>query len=652
MSTTSLPRHTTSPQKMRVEYNITPPLWHKSAPRAVRCRYELGDASAGWKAWKKHLLNRNEPIDLEQLLPGHLQSICWGLPEGPLWQWLSDWGKRFATVATGGKTADPLLEADLLDWLAKPVDNDPILERSLEALLWCGMLPQLARILSPELWWALLGRLLAMVDAAENVAVDANPLLHQLLGGELALKLAFLLPEIAPCRELAASGKRKVSAGLLELLDDKGILHARHLALLRPLLASWTRSGILWAGLSDDCWTVAAQRQYKRLVRHALRLTRRDGSQMFSQASDRKNGSGRKKRIRDASCAAMPRTEREACLEERDYRFFAISSPSDSYRPLFAAALRLAESKVNRHIAALVLPEWSRKRGRKNVGRHRLPKPAVHSSPAATAVLRPQWSRRGEQMTVLYPGRTLQLELCRGREAILSGTWEFSVRRDGQPAVPQSDWQQACWFSDKDVDYLELEILLSGGLRVQRHLLLARRDHFLLLADAVLGTQPGVLDYRGMLPLGPSVALQPACKTREGFLVGRKRRGLVLPLALPEWRDDVRVGELMQRRTSLELSQSAAGQQCLFAPVFVDLDCRRMARPATWRQLTVAQHLYNQPSDVAVGYRVAIGGRQWLIYRSLAARANRTLLGHNLSTEMLVARFERTGEVESIIEVE
>jgi len=49
---------------------------------------------------------------------------------------------------------------------------------------------------------------------------------------------------------------------------------------------------------------------------------------------------------------------------------------------------------------------------------------------------------------------------------------------------------------------------------------------------------------------------------------------------------------------------------------------------------------------------VALGNRQWLIYRSLGQPGNRTLLGHNLSTEMLVARFDKSGEVEPLIEIE
>jgi hypothetical protein len=72
----------------------------------------------------------------------------------------------------------------------------------------------------------------------------------------------------------------------------------------------------------------------------------------------------------------------------------------------------------------------------------------------------------------------------------------------------------------------------------------------------------------------------------------------------------------------------------------------------TWRQLTVAEWLTALPPEVAVGFRVAIGAEQWIIYRSLAPQSNRTLLGHNLATESLVARFGKDGEVTSIIEIE
>jgi len=182
-------------------------------------------------------------------------------------------------------------------------------------------------------------------------------------------------------------------------------------------------------------------------------------------------------------------------------------------------------------------------------------------------------------------------------------------------------------------------------------MLLAREDYFLFVADAVLGNRPARLEYRGCLPLREPVTLDPAKETWEGSIRGRWGRVRVLPLALPEWRVGTRVGSLLHTERGLELCQSVCGSS-LFAPLFFDLKPRRMTRPLTWRQLTVAENRRIQPPDVAVGYRVMVGKDQWLIYRSLAEVGNRTLLGHNLSNELLVARFDREGEVEPLVEIE
>ena len=251
---------------------------------------------------------------------------------------------------------------------------------------------------------------------------------------------------------------------------------------------------------------------------------------------------------------------------------------------------------------------------------------------------------------MLFPGETVETELESAGEVLWSGRWETQVRCDGQLAEPCSTWSDACWISDDDVDYLELELRLTGQLRIQRHLVLARREGFLLLADAVLGRRPARLEYRSRLPLAEQIGFQPADECREGFLTGRKQRALVLPLALPEWREDPRVGSLAAVDGGLELSQ-AANARSLFAPLWIDLEPRRRNGRRTWRQLTVAENLAAAPDDVAVGYRVMLGRRQWLIYRSLARPGNRTLLGHNLVTETLLARFV-AGEVEAMVEIQ
>ncbi len=275
----------------------------------------------------------------------------------------------------------------------------------------------------------------------------------------------------------------------------------------------------------------------------------------------------------------------------------------------------------------------------------------MHSEWSAVSVLRPTWSRKQPRLIVAYPGRAVDIELSCGSDLIWSGAWGLDVGCNGQPTQPHSDWEEVCWYADDDVDYLELEISLGETIRVQRHMLMAREDRFLLVADAILSRRSAKLDYRGTLPLAEGVRFEPADQTREGLLVGRKPRALALPLALPEWRSDPRDGSLVADDGGLELTQSCEGS-ALFAPLFLDLDSRRIRRAFTWRPLTVAENRQRLADDAAVGYRVQIGKDQWLIYRTLAEPGNRTLLGHNLVSQMLVGRFNTKGEVKALIEIE
>ncbi|HBO45157.1 MAG TPA: hypothetical protein DD670_14760 [Planctomycetaceae bacterium] len=242
-------------------------------------------------------------------------------------------------------------------------------------------------------------------------------------------------------------------------------------------------------------------------------------------------------------------------------------------------------------------------------------------------------------------------ELAVRRELIWSGPWTWELSLDGRPLSPVSEWDESCWVSDDDADFLELEIELTEGVRIQRQMVMARDDQFLLAADVILCSRPGQIDYRACLPLIAHIEAEESSETREIRLVGRRRAAVVLPLALPEWRCDERIGALRRTNDGLELRQKTTGS-AMYCPLWFDLDARRASKPLTWRHLTVAESLETQPPDVAAGYRVRVGDEQWLVYRSLANRANRTLLGHNLSSEMLVARFDADGEVETMVETE
>jgi hypothetical protein len=318
---------------------------------------------------------------------------------------------------------------------------------------------------------------------------------------------------------------------------------------------------------------------------------------------------------------------------------------------LLKASLEFDDDEEDRLIAALVLP-GSKKSEVERADRYALPEPGAHSEWSCAAVLRTDWPHSKPHLSVLYPEKKVLMELSTRREVLWSGEWTWEILLDGQPVLPASDWEESCWVSDDDADFLELEIELTGGLRMQRQLVLAREDRFLLAADVILGDRPCELEYRACLPLAEEITWEASEDSYEGFLAGRRRGALVLPLALPEWRDDTRsVGMLRRTDNGLELTQKAKGCS-MYCPLWFDLDSRRMGRSLTWRNLTVAESLEVQPADVAAGYRVQVGDEQWLVYRSLAERANRTLLGHNLSSEMLVGRFDEAGEVEPLVEVE
>ena len=243
-----------------------------------------------------------------------------------------------------------------------------------------------------------------------------------------------------------------------------------------------------------------------------------------------------------------------------------------------------------------------------------------------------------------------------------SGAWQREVRRDGRPPRPRAAWEAVCRFSDRDVDYLELAVELAGGLRIERHMVLGRTDRFLLLADAVLGDRPARLQYCGRLPLGPAVTLR---RTQEGpgaasLFAGPKR---LATFALGAAGGPAPRAANCRQETLAEPVASSAGAAlvCSCGRRPTPAGCLRRCgstwiaaapRRLTWRPLSVGQAMQVQTADTAVGFRVAVGRSNGCVYRSLAEPGNRTLLGHNLTSETLVARFHPQRPGRPLIEIE
>jgi hypothetical protein len=485
-------------------------------------------------------------------------------------------------------------------------------ERDTLELLACAYdLPVLTTRLSRQSWWDVLAEL--HQTALDAAAVDLNslPLWHQRLAGELPLALAVLFPEIACCAELLPAARSALSAGMSELLDGEGMPHCRYLDIQQPLVACWTRARILASSLGKRGWNDEAETQYGLAVREMLRLARRDGQSLFSD---------------------QPVKTR-------------VSASTASF---LVAAADLSRDKRNRLIVRS-FPGIELSKRNKTTS-ERLPGAANHSEWGQVAVLRPDWTRSSPRLAIAYGERKLRAALSIRRDRLFAGDWQSSCLVNQHEATLAGEWEEVCWVTDDDVDYLELQGELTDGVRIQRQICLARRDRFLFIADAVLGSEARSLQHTLQLPLTDAIATL-AAETREVTISARKAQVLLFPLALPEWRTDRRGGELTTSNGKIQLQQ-AANTSNLYAPLWIDLDPKRHGKSFTWRQLAVAEERQNVPPDVAVGYRVQFGKEQWLIYRSLMPARNRTVMGHNLATEFLIARFDRDGSVKALIEVE
>lgn len=278
-------------------------------------------------------------------------------------------------------------------------------------------------------------------------------------------------------------------------------------------------------------------------------------------------------------------------------------------------------------------------------------RPVLNVESERRNTLRSDDSPKGIALTVTDGGRHFHSELRRGLIPILTGAWEWRLTIANAEIHSTDYWTTICSETNADSAYVELELDLDGGFQIERQVFVARQDQFVFLADVLKGPAAALGEYRIRLPVAQGTDWTPAAETQDGQLVaGRRSVATVLPVCLPEWRSEPG-GTLSARDGKLELTMPLRGQR-LQAAVFLDLDPRRMRKPFTWRRLTVGEALQWVPQDVAVGYRVQVGKSQWLIYRSLAPRGNRTVLGQNFSSEFVVARFRSDGTAEKLLEIE
>jgi hypothetical protein len=595
--------------------------WTAAAPK--RLRHGAEDADAAWKAyWAK----RNAPASVSRLVHAAGTPLVWGWNAAALTEEcraliiLADELGRGVDPAkfAKGKRQGALHDA-LAAWLDGARDGDTNVSFALGCLAAAHLLNQLGDALGADLGWRLLDFLAITAEEAKPWNVDADgpaasALAQQLVAGELSLTLAYMFPEMTPLAALARVGRKRLAEGVEELTGEEGIVRAGHLEAFRGLVACWTRCCAIGARLEKGPWNKAAQKAFARAVRQALRWTRAaDGRTLL------------------AGYDATPWTP-----------------------DFLAAAIRVGGREADGAAAKALLASASLT-SEVPSSKRRLPRPAAWSEPAGLALLRTGWSPLAATVAIDFAALGMKLEVSADGQQLFDGVWTTSSRINGKVVKPAGQWQEVCWFSDADVDFIEFALELEDGARLERQVLLARKDGFLFLADHLQAADAAALEHELHLPLAGDFAWNGEAETRDGTLnvPGNESAAVrILPLALPEWRIDPRMGELASVDNSLRLAQSTQGRS-MACPLFLDLKSSRAGKPCTWRQLTIAELLVIQPPDVAVAYRVQCGKKQWVIYRSQARPGNRTFLGQNTAHEFYAARFlAPDGAVEELIQVE
>lgn len=427
---------------------------------------------------------------------------------------------------------------------------------------------------------------------------------------------------------VTGAGKRTLFAEAFDAMDNLALLleqaaddPARWLAYgttyLRASLASVLRSRVLADALGLRKFYSPQRAALADLLQHAARWTRRGGTSLLG----------------------MP-----GLIPSSEAHWTALGKIARKSKPL-SAVMTLSD---------LTPAQSKRKEAKDLVSASELPALTHYCNTARAGCMQTDWRKRSGRLAIDFSDSPLALEVIGPKGAtLLTGRWPVQIELDGQAQMQLDDWDEVCWYSDDEVDYLEVEAKFGDSCCVQRQIMLFREEGLVMLADALLGDRDGNWTLQSSIPLGPGVRIETADSTRESWLITPSgERCLVLPLALPEWRRQLGPGKLLFENNTLALRASTQASR-LYAPVLISLKPAQADKPLTWRQLTVAEDLVIVPPSVAVAYRIQIGREQWFVYRTLAEATRRTALGMHTIYDFFVGRFDgETGDVDTLIEVE
>lgn len=547
-------------------------------------------------------------------LSANLAALSWGFSPRhtlrPLHRWLRN-------VQHGRKEHGPDTSSYWQDEASKWLDQTPDWSNPLahlEGLFWLAVLPVHKSHWPEPLLHALVDRL-ENLCCTQTTGDDANSVWCGQLVSELRLTISLLYPAV-PWAEKWFSGARQEFARILQdWTDGDGLPQGEHVGWLWRLIAVWTRSHRVAVRCGKVLFDPEVTRLASRVLREAIRWARSDKSQLLDT-------SGESRWTKSLVRAAIEAFPGEVPLDRLARKALG--------KKVVRKCPGKRSFKLSRRTATNI-SEWSR-----------------------AALLRASWNRSSAMLAVAFPSAGAMAEVVASKLPLLTGPVTTLITWDGVSVNVAGPVELLCQFVNKQMHYAEWQYNFDNQWVVQRQLALAPRDQFALVADAVIRREPapGAWKYELRWPLASGTTFHQAAETHEGWLcdaAGRTR--LVLPLVLPEWRSGPTVGSLSTQQHQLVYCARGHGS-AFFAPLFIDLSNHRRGRPFTWRRLTVGENRSRVAADVAQGYRIQIGDEQWVVYRALRGIVPRTVLGQHWATEFVIARFDRRGQCQPLLEVE
>lgn len=608
--------------------------WDRSASPAMKAAAADGNALAFTKAWQSHKRAAAMPASPAEC---YGERALWSEAAFPEEAGLARLVRQTIEVANKKSRAGSHRPAikPAVDWsqrvgvlineLTDAVSSEEIrpfaLLVSLEILVHAGH--KLSASDCFKLWRSTLSELLMW----PTVAYD-DPTIHPDVSlveqGEIPFVAGLCFSQIAGSSNLLKSGRKVLSKEMVERVDSDGSPHAEILHRLPLWLAPLVRSTLMIQRFQAPTWNEDLRQLFGNIVDRAVLLCRPDGRAALT------NG---------LSLESVP--------------------------VLTAAVERLDLGLVESTMAYLrvVQRALSGKPPRRS-------KPAVGTMPsnqsdwAKFALLRSGWGVDADSVAIAHHQPLPQLDVTALGHALIHGYWKLKIRLGDADVELAEEWSCVCWQSDPDADYLELQMIGPGKLRVERIVMLSREEGFLIVADAISGvpnadgpagrraTTKQLIQYESRLALCDGLVGSAEGTTREARIVGKRLKARVFPLGIPQDRVHSTPHSLTFDKNELVLQQVAEGEG-LFAPLLFVWNPSLARVDATWRQLTVTEEGKVVGNDIAVGYRLKLGAYQLFLSRALKKTGNsRACLGHHTFNETTVAKFDSNGDVEPILMVE